>query len=229
MAEVCFLLVENYSNSCQVWSSRSFLQFLCGLRPNYHHFSSGPKWFPPIGCHVLEGCYLVLHSLGDTVAILAQGTLQAVAKHASLFVALSSKAQRHTWKGKEAKQNRMCNVDLHECGRSLVCTSGTILAQDHWCSDFWAWLCVVRLTHNLWWLCSGQQHRDVACSTSLKDYLLRGHTEQIITSRIQIESKQPNGLLTTMCNLYLSKPRYKNQRRTCCSLALTTHQSFAFY
>ena len=28
------LLVENYSNSRQVWSSRSFLQFLCGLRPN---------------------------------------------------------------------------------------------------------------------------------------------------------------------------------------------------
>ena len=34
LAEVCCLLVENYSNSCQVWSSRSFLQFLCGLRPN---------------------------------------------------------------------------------------------------------------------------------------------------------------------------------------------------
>ncbi len=28
------LLVENYSNSRQVWSSRSFLQFLWGLRPN---------------------------------------------------------------------------------------------------------------------------------------------------------------------------------------------------
>ena len=28
------MLVENYSNSCQVWPSRSFLQFLRGLRPN---------------------------------------------------------------------------------------------------------------------------------------------------------------------------------------------------
>ena len=34
LAEVCCLLVENYSNSRQVWSSRSFLQFLWGLRPN---------------------------------------------------------------------------------------------------------------------------------------------------------------------------------------------------
>ena len=34
LAEVRCLLVENYSNSRQVWSSRSFLQFLGGLRPN---------------------------------------------------------------------------------------------------------------------------------------------------------------------------------------------------
>ena len=34
LAEVCCLLVENYSNSRQVWSSRSFLQFLWGPRPN---------------------------------------------------------------------------------------------------------------------------------------------------------------------------------------------------
>ena len=31
---MCCLLVENYSNSRQVWSSRSFLQFLWGLRPD---------------------------------------------------------------------------------------------------------------------------------------------------------------------------------------------------
>jgi len=36
LAEVCCLLVENYSNSRQVWSSRSFLQFLRGLRPNLY-------------------------------------------------------------------------------------------------------------------------------------------------------------------------------------------------
>ena len=34
LAEVRCLLIENYSNSRQVWSSRSFLQFLGGLRPN---------------------------------------------------------------------------------------------------------------------------------------------------------------------------------------------------
>ena len=34
LAEVCCLLVESYSNSSQVWSSRSFLQLLWGLRRN---------------------------------------------------------------------------------------------------------------------------------------------------------------------------------------------------
>ena len=34
LAEVCCLLVENYFNSSQVWSSRSFLQFLKRLRPS---------------------------------------------------------------------------------------------------------------------------------------------------------------------------------------------------
>ena len=43
---MCCLLVENYSNSRQVWSSRSFLQFLWGLWPNNSYNSQTQTGWP---------------------------------------------------------------------------------------------------------------------------------------------------------------------------------------
>ena len=57
---VC-LLIENYSNSCPVWSSRSFLQFVWERRPNQadHQqvlFLGGEV--PPMICVQEEFCYV---------------------------------------------------------------------------------------------------------------------------------------------------------------------------
>ena len=46
------LLVENYSNSRQVWSSRSFLQFLCGLRANSPQLSVATRCARYLKCAV---------------------------------------------------------------------------------------------------------------------------------------------------------------------------------
>jgi len=50
------LLVENYSNSRQVWTSSSYLQFLCGLRPNKKMYIRGKDFaqHSPARCNCIK-------------------------------------------------------------------------------------------------------------------------------------------------------------------------------
>ena len=68
LAEVRCLLVENYSNSRQVWSSRSFLQFLGGLRPNIFM----RRWWPTSCFSMCTGTHDSLHGLLCLSTVLTQ-------------------------------------------------------------------------------------------------------------------------------------------------------------
>ena len=125
------LLLENYSNARQVWSSRSFLQFLWGLRPNKITY-------------LCTGCIFACCSVGieDTLVLQAYGASEKLTRRIEIQWTLSAVATNNVHLIRLAiglvpmVRSRLCKQNISVTCKTLVMlSSGGFCFPVSWCSN----------------------------------------------------------------------------------------------